>query len=208
MKQIFKNKVVNEIFEWIICFVIAYVIYVCINYFLGTIAGIKQTSMFPTAKEGERVLVGRRVLYNHEVKRGQIVTITAPDYTDNTDGNLKAGYIERHGFSYFTYNVLEFGKKSYIKRVIAVGGDTIEITEEGSVLLNGEVLEETYLPEGTVTPITGAYYSLEVPEGCVFVMGDNRAASRDSREFGVVPLERVEGIVGIRVWPLNKIGEI
>lgn len=208
MKQIFKNKVVNEIFEWIICFVIAYVIYVCINYFFGTIAGIKQTSMFPTAKEGERVLVGRRVLYNHEVKRGQIVTITEPDYTDNTDGNLKAGYIERHGFSYFTYNVLEFGKKSYIKRVIAVGGDTIEITEEGSVLLNGEVLEETYLPEGTVTPITGAYYSLEVPEDCVFVMGDNRAASRDSREFGVVPLERVEGIVGIRVWPLNKIGEI
>lgn len=208
MKQIFKNKVVNEIFEWVVCFVIAYIIYVCINYFLGTIAGIKQTSMFPTAKEGERVLVGRRVLYNHEVKRGQIVTITAPDYTDNTDGNVKAGYIERHGFSYFTYNVLEFGKKSYIKRVIAVGGDTIEITEEGAVLLNGEVLEETYLPEGTVTPITGAYYSLEVPEGYVFVMGDNRAASRDSREFGVVPLERVEGIVGIRVWPLNKIGEI
>lgn len=208
MKQIFKNKVINEIFEWVICFVIAYVIYVCINFFLGTIAGIKQTSMFPTLKEGERVIVARRVLYNHEVKRGQIVTITAPDYTNTNDGNLVAGYVERHGFSWFAYNVLEIGKKSYIKRVIAVAGDTLEITEEGLVYLNGEVLKEEYLTDETITPIIGTYYSLTVPEGCVFVMGDNRAASRDSREFGVVPLDKVEGIVHTRVWPLNKIGEI
>lgn len=208
MKQIFKNKVVNEIFEWVICFVIAYVIYVCINYFFGTIAGIKQSSMYPTLKEGERVLVARRVLYNHEVKRGQIVTITAPDYINTSDGNVVAGYTERHGFSWFTYNVLEIGKKSYIKRVIAVAGDTIEITEEGAVYLNGEVLNEEYLPEGTLTPITGEFYSLEVPEGCVFVMGDNRAVSQDSRNFGVIPEEMVEGIVNTRVWPLNKIGEI
>lgn len=208
MKQIFKNKVINEIFEWVICFVIAYVIYVCINYLLGTIAGIKQTSMYPTLKEGERVLVARRVLYNHEAKRGQIVTITAPDYINSSDGNVVAGYIERRGFSWFTYNVLEIGKKSYIKRVIAVAGDTIKITEEGVVYLNGEVLKEEYLPEGTLTPITGPYYSLQVPEGYVFVMGDNREVSQDSRNFGLIPLDKVEGIVNTRVWPLNKIGEI
>lgn len=208
MKQIFKNKVVKETLEWIVCFLIAYVIYVCINYFIGTIAGIKQTSMFPTAKEGERVVVGRRILYNHEIKRGQIVTISAPDDIAKDSADVTATYIDRHGFNWFTYNVLEIGKKSYIKRVIAVGGDTLKITEEGTVILNGEVLEEKYLPEGTITPITGDCYDLKIPEGYIFVMGDNRATSRDSREFGVVPLDKVEGIVHIRIWPLNKIGEI
>ena len=66
------------------------------------------------------------------------------------------------------------------------------------------MLEEKYLPEGTITPITGDYYDLKIPEGYIFVMGDNRATSRDSREFGVVPLDKVEGIVHIRIWPLNK----
>ena len=85
---------------------------------------------------------------------------------------------------------------------------SLKITEEGTVILNGEVLEEKYLPEGTITPITWDYYDLKIPEGYIFVMGDNRATSRDSREFGVVPLDKVEGIVHIRIWPLNKIGEI
>lgn len=208
MKQIFKNKVVKEVVEWVVCFLVAYVIYVCINYFIGTIAGIRQTSMFPTAKEGERVIVGRRILYNHEVKRGQIVTISAPDDMAKDPEDIVATYIDRQGFDWFAYNVLEIGKKSYIKRVIAVGGDSLKITEDGTVILNGEVLDETYLPKKTTTPITGNYYDIQVPEGYIFVMGDNRAASRDSREFGVIPLSKVEGIVHIRIWPLNKIGEI
>lgn len=208
MKQIFKNKVVKEVVEWVVCFLVAYVIYVCINYFIGTIAGIRQTSMFPTAKEGERVIVGRRILYNHEVKRGQIVTISAPDDMAKDPEDIVATYIDRQGFDWFAYNVLEIGKKSYIKRVIAVGGDSLKITEDGTVILNGEVLDEPYLPEKTTTPITGNYYDIQVPEGYIFVMGDNRAASRDSREFGVIPLSKVEGIVHIRIWPLNKIGEI
>lgn len=208
MKQIFKNKVVKEVVEWVVCFLVAYVIYVCINYFIGTIAGIRQTSMFPTAKEGERVIVGRRILYNHEVKRGQIVTISAPDDMAKDPEDIVATYIDRQGFDWFVYNVLEIGKKSYIKRVIAVGGDSLKITEDGTVILNGEVLDEPYLPKKTTTPITGNYYDIQVPEGYIFVMGDNRAASRDSREFGVIPLSKVEGIVHIRIWPLNKIGEI
>lgn len=208
MKQIFKNKVVKEVVEWVVCFLVAYVIYVCINYFIGTIAGIRQTSMFPTAKEGERVIVGRRILYNHEVKRGQIVTISAPDDMAKDPEDIVATYIDRQGFDWFVYNVLEIGKKSYIKRVIAVGGDSLKITEDGTVILNGEVLDEPYLPEKTTTPITGNYYDIQVPEGYIFVMGDNRAASRDSREFGAIPLSKVEGIVHIRIWPLNKIGEI
>lgn len=203
-----KNKVLNEILEWVICFVIAYVIYVCINYFFGTIAGIKQTSMYPTAKEGERVIVGRRILYNKELERGDIVTLVAPDEDLKKDDSIYAVYLERTGFDWFVYDVLEIGKKSYVKRVIAVGGDSIKITENGEVYLNGELLEEEYLSHDVTTPITGPYYDLVVPDGYVFVMGDNRTASKDSREFGVVPLDKVEGKVHIRIWPLNKWGEI
>jgi len=203
-----KNKVLNEILEWAICFVIAYVIYVCINYFLGTIAGIRQSSMFPTAKEGERVIVGRRILYNKELERGDIVTLAAPDEDLKKDDSIYATYIEHTGFNWFTYNILEIGKKSYVKRIIALGGDSIKITETGAVYLNGELLEEEYLGDDVTTPITGPYYDLVVPEGYAFVMGDNRGASKDSREFGVVPLNKIEGKVHIRIWPLNKLGEI
>lgn len=208
MKQMLKNKVLNEILEWVICFVIAYVIYVCINYFFGTIAGIKQTSMYPTAKEGERVIVGRRILYNKELERGDIVTLVAPDEELKKDDSIYAPYIERNGFEWFVYNVLEIGKKSYVKRVVAISGDSIKITEAGEVYLNGELLEEDYLVSDVTTPITGPYYDLVVPEGYVFVMGDNRAASKDSREFGVVPLDKIEGKVHIRIWPLKSWGEI
>lgn len=207
MKQMLKNKVLNEILEWVICFVIAYVIYICINYFFGTIAGIKQTSMYPTAKDGERVIVGRRILYNKELKRGDIVTLVAPD-EELEQSDIYAPYIERTGLDWFIYNILEIGKKSYVKRIIAVGGDTIKITEEGTVYLNGEELQEDYLAEGVTTPILGDYYELQVPKGYVYVMGDNRSASKDSREFGVVPLDKIEGKVLLRIWPLNKVGEI
>ena len=208
MKQLVKNKVLNEVVEWIICFVIAYVIYIGINFFFGTIAGIRQTSMYPTAKDGERVIVGRRVLYNKDINRGDIVTLAAPDEEVKKDDSIYAPYLERTGFDWFVYDILEIGKKSYVKRVIAVGGDSIKITESGEVYLNEELLEENYLAEDVITPITGDYYDLVVPEGYVFVMGDNRGASKDSREFGVVPLDKIEGKVHIRIWPLNRWGEI
>lgn len=94
-----------------------------------------------------------------------------------------------------------------IKRVIAVAGDTIRIEEStGGVYRNGVLLEEPYL-NGTTSPkeLTG---EVTVPEGYIFVMGDNRAVSKDSRstEIGMVDVEDVVGKVIFRVWPLNKFG--
>ncbi|MBR5227645.1 MAG: signal peptidase I [Clostridia bacterium] len=209
MKQILKNKVANEILEWVLCFVIAYVIYTLINFFIGTIAGIKQSSMYPTAVEGERVLVGRRILFNKTILRGDIVTLEAPIETaEYNKEDIYAKYEQYSGVNWFIHDVLDIGKKSYIKRVIAVGGDKLFISEQGEVFINDELLEETYLTEGLKTTRTGEYYELVVPENHVFVMGDNREGSMDSRVFGVVPLEKIDGKVHIRIWPLNKIGEI
>ena len=72
---------------------------------------------------------------------------------------------------------------------------------------NDEKLEETYLTE-KYTPINGEYTDVVVPEKCIYVMGDNRSYSKDSRYFGCIPIEKVTGYVGIRVWPLNRLGKI
>ena len=73
--------------------------------------------------------------------------------------------------------------------------------------LNGEELDEPYLAEG-VTTTGGIFTDVVVPEGYIFVMGDNRSHSTDSRSFGCIPIEKVESKVWIRFWPLNKFGKI
>lgn len=200
-----KNKWVKEILEWAICFVIAYAIYLVINYFIGTIAGIKQASMYPTAKEGDRVIISRRVLFNKSINRSDVVILEAPlDVEINED--VFAIYEDKTGLGYFTYNVMGLGKRSYIKRVIGLPGEHIYIAETGEVYIDDKLLDEPYLVEGLKTPRMGDYYDVEIPEGYVFVMGDNREGSKDSRELGLIPIEKVEGKVVIRIWPLNKIG--
>ena len=121
-----------------------------------------------------------------------------------------ARYEERNRgwFKNFIYNVLEIGKISYIKRVIALPGEHIEI-KNGKVYINDKELEEEYIADTVKTEsMEGSFYDLVVPEGTVFVMGDNRTGSSDSRMFGCIPYEKIEGKVVFRFWPLNKMGVI
>ena len=202
-----KNGWIKETVEWIVCFVIAYVIYLVINYFVGTVAGVKQSSMYPTCHEGDRVVIGRRVLFNKELKRGDIVIVESPSVTENNT-NALATYETKTGFAKFAYKVMGIGKMSFIKRVIGLPGEHLYISEDGEVYINDEKLEEPYLPEGLKTPRMGEVYDIEIPEGYVFCIGDNREGSMDCRIFGAVPLDRVEGKVVCRIWPLNKLGKI
>ena len=202
-----KNNWLKETGEWILCFIIAYAIYLVINYFIGTIAGIKQSSMFPTAKEGERVVISRRILFNKTINRKDIVIIEAPLDALHDDSDI-ACYEQKNGIDYFVYNIMGLGKRSYIKRVIGLPNEHLEIRKDGYVYINEVKLDEPYLVECLKTPITGKYYDVQIPEGYVFVMGDNRDGSKDSREFGLIPINKVEGKVITRIWPLNKIGKI
>lgn len=204
-----KNKVIREILDWIVCIVIAYILYLIINYFFGTVSGVKQSSMYPTAKQGDKVVIARRVIKPKELERGQIVTLEAPLFGAGLEikDNI-ALYPDYEGITNFAYRIMGIGKKSYIKRVIALEGEHIYISEEGTVYINDEPLEEDYLADNVITIRSGDFYDLTVPKGCVFVMGDNREESADSRTFGCVPIDKIEGNVVCRIWPLNKIGKL
>ena len=95
----------------------------------------------------------------------------------------------------------ERGPELLIKRVIALPGETIEV-RSGDVYIDGQVLNEPYLVRST----NGTYGPYTVPEGSIFVMGDNRGASNDSRVFGAVSLDRVVGRAWVSYWPLELLG--
>lgn len=207
----------KDILEWIACILIAFILALVIRYFVGTPTIVKQPSMFPTLKSNQRLILNRWSRTMKEMpSRGDIITFEAPTSdsyiypSDFNSDDVVAKYSNEPTsiFGKFTHYVLEIGKASYIKRVIALPGEHIQILD-GKVYINGEELKEYYLqPEVTTITDNYAYIDLVVPENCVFVMGDNRAASTDSRAFGCVPLEKIEGKVLIRFWPLNLFGKV
>lgn len=93
-----------------------------------------------------------------------------------------------------------------IKRVIATGGQTVNILDDGTVEVDGQVLQEDYIHDLT-SPKNGEF-PLEVPEGYVFVMGDNRVDSRDSRDFGCVDEHHILGKAVLRIYPASSFGLI
>lgn len=206
----------KDIFEWIYCIVIAVVLALLIRYYVGTPTIVKQSSMYPTFKQNERLILNRIYRTKKTVpQRGEVITFESPSlsYVDPSNADLNnptAEYENEHNgwFSKFVYNVLEIGKTSYIKRVIGLPGEHVQIKDR-KVYINGEELEENYLSENVVTESTdGAFTDLVVPEGTVFVMGDNRGASSDSRRFGCIPYDKIESKVCLRFWPLNRFGVI
>ncbi|MGN1269521.1 MAG: signal peptidase I [Clostridia bacterium] len=208
----------RNILEWIFCIVIAFVLAILIKYFVGTPTIVSQVSMYPTLEEHQRLILNRIVRTKKEMpQRGDIITFEAPsvkiyssaDEIDFTNPVAQYNNQPSNWFTKFTYYVLEIGKESYIKRVIALPGEHIKI-ENGKVYINGVELQEDYLREGTYTQALRNNYfmDLTVPEGCVFAMGDNRNQSTDCRSFGCIPLEKIESKVWIRFWPLNLWGKV
>ena len=200
-----KKAILKEVLEWIYCIVIAIVLALLIRYFVGTPTIVQQPSMYPTLKQNQRLILNR---LSRTFKETPIITFEAPSksYADSTVAsyeNEPTGW-----FSKFTYYVLEVNKMSYIKRVIALPGEHVEIKED-KVFVNGTELEEKYLQDGVITEAKNPFLTdFVVPEGCVFAMGDNRLQSSDCRVFGCIPINKIESKVWIRFWPLNLFGKV
>lgn len=205
-----KIKKMKEFNEWMLCIIIAIILAFLIKFFIGTFTTVKQTSMFPTFKDGDRLWLNRVVrTFNQEYKRGDIITFESPK-TENinvTNSHPKAIFNEIKTLNKkISYYFLEIDKVSLIKRIVGLPGENIKI-ENGNVYVNGEKLPEQYLNDDVKTDSTNLDNFI-VPEGYYFVLGDNRSASSDSRFFGCIPKEKLEGKITFYIWPFSNFGLI
>jgi len=210
------NPIAKDIIEWAICIIIAIMIALLVRYYVGTPTIVESVSMEPTLYAGQRLWVNRwGRTTNTMPKRGEIITFEAPsriimdkEKVDQSNPIAKYENEPQGLMDKFTYYVLEINKISYIKRVIALPGEHVQI-KDGYVYINGEKLQEDYLRPGIVTDIEeGVYDDFIVPENTVFAMGDNRPDSQDCRVFGCIPLEKIESTLSFRFWPLNVFGTV
>lgn len=210
------NKTAKNIFEWVVCILIALLIVSIIKSFVGFPTVVSGASMDSTLKDKQRLWVSKIGIEIHKYpERGDIITFEAPSTTYITkamvDLDNPVAIYSNEKVSLFTKVVSSlsfFGSTSYIKRVIGLPGDHVEI-KDGRVYLNDEILNEEYLDTGTITNIgEGCFDDVVVPNGYIYVLGDNRDVSADSRRFGCIPIDKIEGKAVFRFWPLNKIGKI
>ena len=211
------KKSLKNILEWINCIIIAIILALLFRYYIGTPTIVRMSTMYPTLIENQRLLLNRWTRTTKKIpSRGDIITFEKPSKTNyNAEEIDKANPIAKYEneptglWSKFIYYVLEIGKDSYIKRVIALPGEHVLI-KDGKVYINNEELQENYLQENVKTEIRReiGFNDFVVPENCVFAMGDNRDGSMDCRDFGCIPIEKIESKVWIRITPFDKFGKI
>jgi signal peptidase I len=160
---------------------------------------IPSESMVPQLQVNDRVVVSRVAYHLHDPNRGDIVVFDDPRSGAATVGgesrpNIVVRVVRGLGEA---VGVVQPSTEEFIKRVIALPGETVE-GKAGRVYVNGQVLYEPYLPPGT---ITSDFAPVVVPAGSLWVMGDNRGNSSDSRVFGPIRRSTVVGRTIMRVWP-------
>ena len=187
----------RSVVEWIAVIGGALVVALVIKTFLIQAFYIPSGSMEPTLAIGDRVLVNKLSYRLHDVNRGDLVVFEAHEGAGDCGQPVSQSAASSEA---------ETGIKDLIKRVIGLPGDTVDI-RDNQILIDDRILEEPYIGEDVQTRPTGNIeFPFEVPEGCVFVMGDNRTDSRDSRIFGPIDEDQIVGRAFIRVWPLTEIG--
>ncbi len=200
----------KEVWEWFYTIVIALAVVLVLKGYIFDIDRVDGPSMNPTLTHNDRLIVTK---LNYEPKAGDIIILDANfdkrmEYYDNYE------YQTDKELNWFSKLLLypklpdDVKRKYYVKRIIGMPGDSIEI-KEGSVFVNGEKLSEDYVNNSTKITDLGVTYPAEVQEGHVFVMGDNRGNSTDSRSssLGQVDFDAISGKAQFRIWPFSAFGK-
>ncbi|HEX5598750.1 MAG TPA: signal peptidase I [Micromonosporaceae bacterium] len=192
--------------------VVAFCLAVLIRTFLLQVFFIPSSSMEDTLLRGDRVLVNKVVYDVRDPKRGEVVVFHgtaawAPESTSKPE----PGFVAKVGNTLADLvGVSEPGEKDFIKRVIGLPGDTVMCCDdEGRVIVNGVPLDEPYVLRDSPTEVPPTvrecrsrwFAEVVVPPGHLFVMGDHRLVSQDSRCQGTVPIDNVIGRAFVIVWP-------
>lgn len=181
-------------------FLSAFILVMFLNVTVFATTQVRQTSMKNTLVEGQHLFVEKVSYLFGSPKQGDIIIFL--------DNKHNTNYFSR--YTIFLKDVSEIFKPveektniRLVKRVVGVPGDEVDI-RDGKVYVNGEPLDEPYVIGQTLK--RDLSFPATVPDGKYFVLGDNREASRDSRNFGFIDKDQVEGKAVFRVWPLDKIG--
>ncbi len=169
-KKFNDNTIAREIMEWVVSIIIAVALVLVIYNYVGQLVRVDGASMQPTLYTDQRVLVTKIPYWNDEnIERGDIVITKYPG-----------------------------SKENFVKRIVALPGDTIRITD-GILYINDTAIDEPYIKEEMYTD----YQETTIPEGYYFVMGDNRNNSKDSRSssVGALPREMIQGRAYAILWP-------
>ncbi len=170
----------NEVWEWIKALAVAIALAFFIRTFLFAPFIVEGQSMESTLHNEEKLVVNKAIYYLQEPKRGDIIVFHAEATRD------------------------------YIKRVIGVAGDTVEVKND-VLYINGKQVDEPYLAKnrekikGQNIPLTEDFGPIVIPPGHIFVMGDNRLNSHDSRAIGPVDLKTVVGRAEFVFWPFSQV---
>lgn len=204
-KEVFNLK--KEVFEWFYTIAIALIIAFFIKGFLFDVVKVDGSSMYPTLLNNDRLIITK---LGYTPKQQDIVIL------DSTYKKREQHYAlrEQNGEKFNAVTKLidyfslpnDLKKRYYVKRIIALPGQTVDIVD-GKVLVDGEILEEAYYQGDTPISDLSVEYPVTIDEGHVFVMGDNRHHSADSRSstLGQVPIDAILGKAQLRIWPLNNI---
>ncbi len=180
---------------------VALAVAVVIKTFLVQPFYVPSESMLPTIEVNDRVMISKLNYQFADPQRGDIVVFVSP-FNDDIDNESLLESVVRHVLE--AVGIRTASADDLIKRVVAVGGDTVEV-KGGYLYVNGTQVAEPYLvSQGSMPDFT----AVVVPPESVFVMGDNRAVSYDSRKFGAIPEEHLLGEAVVRIWPLSRLGSI
>jgi len=201
------KRSLNSLLEFVLIVAVALGLALLIQAFIVKPFRIPSGSMEPTLANNQRVLVDRVTDHFSDPGRGDIVVFKPPKGADDNTCGIASEPNDGHPCQQATPG--GHSSQNFIKRIVAVGGDTI-VVKKGRVYLNGsgKPQKEPFIRPDPSCGICNLPKTIKIPPGHFFMMGDNRGESADSREWGPVPKKWIIGEAFFTYWPLDRIGTL